>query len=186
MYLFNALPWVVPLGLIGTALGLGLLPVGRRSMPLSDRLLRALLIGWAFVIIGAVIAPGPFYIPENTLRYCGLDEFPLPHFGLEFGHRMMNQILFAVPGVLAGGLSNSRWKWLTVGILALAPPVIEFTQWLLPLLARSCQLEDLSDNWFGLAVGLATGTVVRVLVAKWLLHRRLSASTQTTPRSVGQ
>jgi hypothetical protein len=161
--LFDGVPWGLP-GVILVALASLLLagPVARR---LGDPALTA----WALVAsLGAILVitltPSPD-VPQAT--GCNLRFVPLTLDGLlDINDRSMNVLLFVPLGLVIAGLRpRHRLAWLVVAVAL--PPAIELIQLVLTPLQRTCEATDILDNWLGLLIGLAVGTV-----ASWAWRRR--------------
>jgi glycopeptide antibiotics resistance protein len=78
--------------------------------------------------------------------------------------RSLNVLLFIPLGVSLGLLPRSRRTAVLVLAAVLFPFVIETTQLLVPALSRGCESVDVIDNLTGLAIGLAGGAILGLLL----------------------
>lgn len=153
-----------PWALVGIAL---IAAVGCVGLIVLLRQGRRGLAGWtAFSGIGLVIALitlTPSGYPFDA-SWCGLEDWnPIPPTKLlSLSHDALNVWVFASLGIAVAALPGRHFV-LGAGITLLGPPAIEWTQYLLPVLGRSCQSTDLANNWAGGVAGLAVAAVVRAL-----------------------
>jgi VanZ like protein len=153
--LFDGVPWALP-GVLLVAVTAVVLarPVARRlgDPPLTAWALLASL-GWILVI---TLTPSPD-VPDAAgcdLRFRRLTLDLL----FAVNDRSMNVLLFVPLGLAIAGLRpRHRLAWVVVAFAL--PPAIELVQLALTPLQRTCQVNDIADNWLGLVIGLAIGAV---------------------------
>jgi VanZ like family len=98
----------------------------------------------------------------SSARYCGFDvRMPLsPLALLRPEQRSLNVVLFIPLGLFLAWCANRKSApWLLAGGLLL-PIFVEFLQFLLPVLGRSCEAEDVVDNATGFVYGAVAGLLV--------------------------
>lgn len=122
------------------------------------------LVQWIFLIscagfISITVSPTESY---GTARYCSL-EFPIPGSAIFSSSttRFLN-VLIAIPMGVTATLLRRRNR-ATVATLGI-PFIVEFIQWAIPQLGRTCSGMDASDNLFGVILGIATGVALRMIV----------------------
>ena len=155
---------VPPWALVGIAL---IAAVGCVGLMVLLRQGRRGLAGWtAFSGIGLVIALitlTPSGDPFDASR-CALEVWtPILHNQLiSLSNDELNVWVFAFLGIAVAALPGRNLVF-GAGITLLGPPVIEWIQYLLPVLGRSCQSTDLANNWAGGVAGLAVAAATRAL-----------------------
>ena len=154
--LFDGVPWALPGVLLVVVAAIFL------AGPISRRLGDPPLTTWALLAsLGAILVitltPSPDIpdAPGCDLRFTRLTLDTL----LAVNDRSMNVLLFVPLGLAIAGLRpRHRVAWLLAAIAL--PPAIELIQLALTPLQRTCQVNDIGDNWLGLLIGLAIGAVV--------------------------
>lgn len=151
-------PWVLVVVALTVALaGVGLVLLLRRG--------RRDLAGWTLfsgvLVVIAVIKFSPSIDPFDT-SWCGLGEWrPIrPNQLLSMSHDALNVWVFVVLGVAAAALPGRHFV-LGAAIALIGPLAVESTQYLLPVLGRSCQSTDLINNWTGGLAGLVIAAALR-------------------------
>jgi glycopeptide antibiotics resistance protein len=175
----KALPWVIPLGLVGVACGIAWFFLDKRRTP-RVKAIRAALLAWAMVIIGATLMPASMdtVFLSGEHRWCAVDLWPWPMPNLNPGvtDRFMNELLFFVPGVLCALFPPGKTRRISLTLGLLLPIGIEFFQYALPSFGRACQNVDIVDDCFGFFMGAVLGLCVDPAVTRIQKHK----STNTT------
>lgn len=131
---------------------------------------RSSLAGWivlsvAFTgIVLVTLSPSGSFIPD---RWCGLNDWRPIRPGQLFSmtHEALNVWIFFMFALATAALPRRQFP-IGALLVLVTPPVIEFIQYVVPLLGRSCQSGDLVNNWMGGLAGL-------IVVGGWIhLGRR--------------
>ena len=162
----NSTPWYWPALAIAVAISLATFrPLAR--MLGTPRGLTFVLVLSLGGIVALTLTPGndafsPYVFQDcfvRIIRPIGFERLT------NLGERGLNVLLFLPLGLAIGALPRSKVKWgLAVAALAF-PFLIEFIQYALPDLGRSCSSIDVVDNLTGLVVGLAAGLVARLVIS---------------------
>jgi glycopeptide antibiotics resistance protein len=94
--------------------------------------------------------------------------------------RTLNILLFVPLGFVVG-LIPRRWLLPSVVVSLLAPFAVEGLQWLLPVLRRDPQWQDVADNMIGVVVGLVLASVARWVAAHITSRKGASAGERGFP-----
>jgi len=158
---------VVPLFVPGVAVSLLLAIVLARSAArvLRTRAALAFLVILSIgMIVSATLSPliGALEEGIGSTGSCDLGRVGLAALSTYFhvNDFSLNVLLFIPLGLCLPFLPRSR-RTLTVALAAFAMPfAIEITQMLVPVLGRGCQSGDVSDNLFGLVLGMVAGAIL--------------------------
>lgn len=159
----NSTPWYWPALAFAVAVSLATFRPLARALH-APRAVALLLVLGLTGIVALTLTPGndafsPYVFQDcfvRVVRPIGLDRFT------NLGERGLNVLLFVPLGLGLGALPGSRVKWaLIAGALAL-PFLIEWIQYVIPVLGRSCSSIDVVDNLTGLIVGLGAGLIGRL------------------------
>ncbi|UZN03249.1 VanZ family protein [Cellulomonas sp. S1-8] len=154
----------LPAGMVVTSLVVALiaLPLARRTrLPVTGVVVWLVALG---VVASLTLTPRTALRPV-TERVCALDSWaPLDlHSVLVLDQRAANVALLVPLALLCALPRDRRLLGAALGFAVALPFVVEGVQYALPGLARVCDSNDLVDNLLGVALGAATGLVVRAV-----------------------
>ena len=161
----NSSPWLWPALALAVAVSLILFRPLARALH-APRLVALLILLGLGGIVALTLTPGDDAFSPYLFQDCFVRFVPPIGLGrvLNLGERGLNVLLFLPLGLGLGLLPRSWTKGaLIVAALGL-PFAIEWIQYAVPALDRSCSTVDLVDNLTGLVVGLVVGIVGRIVV----------------------
>ena len=134
------------------------------------------------VVVTLTMTPGTSWAPV-TERTCSLTTWsPLEPGSLLGVDQRGANVLLLVPLGLLSALPRARRPLTMALATALALPLVAETfQYLVPGLARVCDVEDLADNLTGVAAGAVVGLVLRA----WWVRRSPGRVTTDASEAVG-
>lgn len=134
------------------------------------------------VVVTLTMTPGASWAPV-TERTCSLTTWaPLePGALLGIDQRGANVLLLVPLGLLSALPRARRTLAAALGTALAVPFVAETFQFLVPALARVCDVEDLADNLTGAVAGAVLGLVLRA----WWVRRAARGEAATEPEPVG-
>lgn len=162
------LPWALPVAT--SALLLGVLAQRRvaRALAISQGHAVALVVTIG-LIVAATLTPLRQAIEFGIAGsgQCDLSRIGLP--SMEDMARsgaddiIPNVLLFAPFGLVVGLVPMSRRKLVLIAGSVATPILIEWTQLLVPALARGCESADVVDNLVGLGLGYGVAVVLHLV-----------------------
>lgn len=167
-YAFGVLPWFVPGAVVSLVIAAVLCRAVGRRLGASPAVAFAILAAFG-VILSATLTPvndalSFGEVGTGTCDFSRIGIAPLSEL-LRLNDTSLNVALFMPLGFAVALVEAGRRRLaLTAASIAL-PFAIETIQLLTPVLHRSCQSADVSDNLTGLVIGLVIGTALRVLAA---------------------
>ena len=177
----SGLTWFWPGLVVAVIVGVVLAaPLGRSLR--TRQVLAWLLVASIGLIVAATLTPihGPAGIDTTQSRPCDLERraFALLAEMTSITDVSLNIALFIPLGLSIAWLPRSRTTIAIVALAIVLPFVVEGIQFLVPALARGCQSGDVIDNLTGLVLGLAFGTLIRLVVS---IIRGRPNGTSSTP-----
>lgn len=134
------------------------------------------------VVVTLTMTPGTSWGPV-TERTCSLTTWSLlePSSLLGVDQRGANVLLLVPLGLLSALPRTRRTLAVALGAALALPFVAETFQYLVPALARVCDVEDLADN----LTGVASGALLGLLVRAWWVRRTPGDAAADAPEAVG-
>lgn len=158
----RATPWVVPgtLLLVAVASVIALLLAERWQT--RRWVLAALVVAAGLPLLVTISPSATLEGAAATSSACALGwpQLPTPAELSTLNATSLNLMLFAPLGALLPLLGRASVRRVAIAAAFGLPFLVEAAQRLLPVLGRSCQIDDVVLNLTGLLVGLAVGAAV--------------------------
>lgn len=164
----RAMPWFGPALLLG---GLVVTVAAALAARRAGRhVLQDVPLALAIVLVGAAtLTPSGSDVRNRSCGGVDVARLLAPWAHPEL---LLNVLLFLPLGAAAAAVAGRRWL---VPLALAVSPVVEAVQWVLPLLGRSCQGDDLVANTVGVLTGAATAYGV-VLLGRCITQGPLNAA----------